>query len=202
MMPTSKNIILIILVCLFALLASGGYFLCWPKYQEFDGRKTEIEIKNEEIRLREVYLSNLETSLEKLTAYSDQLFKIDSAVPTDPSIAALYVFSKKTLSENGLSLRENDLGELFSSESLTQEIPAQQSSEQGGLTQQSLKERIQEMPFSISVSGSYAAFKNFLFAIYRNSRLIEIKSISFSSPEEGTELFDFDLNLETQSYAY
>ena len=177
---TFKQIILIILICLFILLVSGGYFLCWPKYQEFKEKKTEIEIKSEGIGLKEVYLSNLETLSEKLTAYEEQLSKIDSAFPVNLSSAVIFNFFQKTSSENGLILIEVDMSE----------------------TQQISEERIQKMSFSILVNGSYSAFKNFLSAIYKNSRLIEVKSIGFSFSEERQNLFDFNLELKTQSYAY
>jgi len=189
MMLTSKHTTLIILICLLILLTLGGYFLCWPKYQEFKGKKVEIETKDEEIGLKEEYLSNLEILSEKLSTYEEQLSKIDSALPEDPSVAALFNFFQKTSSENGLILTDIDVSELFSSGDSAQD-------------QESSGERIQKMSFSLSVGGSYSAFKNFLSAVYKNSRLIEIKSISFSSSEEVKDLFDFSLNLETQFYAY
>jgi len=177
---TFKQIISAILICLFVLLALGGYFLCWPKYQEFKKKKTELEIKKEEVGSKEVYLSNLETLSEKLLTYSEQISKVNSAFPKDPSSATIFNFFQKTSSENGLFLTEVDMNE----------------------TQESSGGRIQEMSFSISVSGSYSAFKNFLSAIYASSRLIQVKSINFSSSEEGKDLFDFNLELKTQSYAY
>jgi len=176
---TSKQIILIILVCLFALSALGGYFLCWPKYKEFQTKKSEIEIKDEEIRLKEEYLSILKTFSERLLKYSEQLSKIDSAFPVNPSPALMFNFFQKASSENGLILTETNTS-----------------------TEQSPEGRIQETSFSISVSGSYSAFKNFLSTIYASSRIIEVKSINFSSEEEGRDLFNFNLELKTQSYAY
>lgn len=177
---TSKQIILIVLVCLLALLILGGYFLCWPKYKEFQEKKSEIETKDEEIRLKEEYLSNLETFSEKLLTYSEQFSKIDSAFPVNPSSAVIFNFFQKTSFQNGLILTKVNMNE----------------------TKQSSEERIQEMSFSISVSGSYSAFKNFLSAIYTNSRLIEVESIDFASPEEEKDLFNFVLDLKTQFYAY
>ncbi len=176
---TFKQIIPIILICLFALLVLGGYFICWPKYQEFKDKKTELETKNEEIRLKEEHLSTLETFSEKLLAYNEQLSKIDSAFPVNPSPAAVLSFLQKTSLENGLILTNVDMSE----------------------TQQSSEERIQETSLSLSVNGSYSAFKNFLSAIYGSSRLIEVESISFSSEKEKN-FFDFDFKLKTQSYAY
>jgi len=158
----------------------GAYFLCWPRYQEFKEKKAEIETRDEDIKNKEEYLSKLEALSERLSEYDEELSKIDSALPFDASAAALFNFFQKTSSENGLILTGIDVSELFSSE----------RSEQ----------RIQEMFFSLSVSGSYSAFKNFLSAVYRNSRLIEVKSINFPSSEEGIDLFNFNLSLETHAY--
>ncbi len=185
MILTSKKITIILLICLFILLILGGYFLCWPKYQEFKGKKAELETKDEDIKSKEEYVSNLEILSEKLSGYDEEVSKIDSALPTEPSVAALFNFFQKISSENGLILTEIDVSELFSLE---------------GSTLEDSEERIQKMFFSISVNGSYSAFKNFLSAVYLNSRLIEVKSISFFSSEEKKDLFDFNLTLETHAY--
>ena len=176
-----KRPILIIIVGFLILLAVGGYFLGWPKYQEFGDKKLEVEGKDTEIKQKEEYLSKLEVFSNRLSEYNNELAEIDFALPVEPSIAALFIFFQKTISENGLILKDTDLGELFSSE--IQGTPG---------------ERIQKMPFSISVTGSYPALKNFLSVVYRNTRLIEVNSISFPSSEEG--LFTSNLVLETHAY--
>jgi len=183
---TPKQIILAIIVCLFLLLVLGGYFLCWPKYQEFKDKKTEMETKSEEIRLKEEHLSNLGTLSERLLEYDEQLSKIDSAFPINDSPASILNFLEKTSLENGLILQEVNVDKLFSSKTSTQ---------------QNSGDKIQEMSLSLSVGGSYSAFKNFLSALYASSRLIEIQSIGFSSDEEKSS-FSFTLNLKTQAYAY
>ena len=196
MMPNFKHIIFIVLICLLILSGLEGYFLLWPKYQEFKSKKAEMEIKDKEIEDREEYLSELEVFSNRLSEYSDELSKIDSALSEDPSVAALFNLIQKTSSESGLILTDIDVSGLFPSKS-----PLQQSLEQESLEQESSEQRIQKMPFSISVSGSYSSFKNFLSTLYKNSRLIEVKFIGFSSSEEEKDLFEFNLNLETQSYA-
>jgi len=173
--------ILIIIVGSLILLAIGGYFLWWPEYQEFGDKKLEVEREDAKIKQKEEYFSRLESFSDRLSGYNDELAKIDFALPSEPSIAALFIFFQKTISENGLILKDTNLGELFSSE-----------------IQGTLEERIQKMPFSVSVTGSYPALKNFLSVIYRNTRLIEVNSISFPSAEEG--LFTFNLALETHAY--
>lgn len=179
----SQRIIPIIIIFFLILLAAGGYFLWLPEYQEFGNKKAEVEGKDAEIKQKQERLSELEAISVKLSEYSSEVAKINSALPSEPSVAAIFNFIQKTSSENGLILSDIDIGELYSLE------PA--------------GEEVQKMPFSISVSGSYPALKNFLSAIYKNSRLIEVKSISFAYPAEEKKgsIFIFDLNLETHAYA-
>lgn len=179
----SQRIISIIIIFFLILLFAGGYFLWSPKYQEFGNKKAEVEGKDAEIKQKQERLSELEAISVKLSEYSNEVSKINSALPIEPSVAAIFNFIQKAASENGLILSDIDIGGLYSLEA-------------GG-------ERVQKMPFSISVLGSYSALKNFLSAIYKNSRLIEVKSISFASPGEEMKggLFIFNLNLQTHAHA-
>lgn len=179
----SQRIIPIIIIFFLILLAAGSYFLWLPKYQEFGNKKTEVEGKDAEIKQKEERLSELEAISGKLSAYSSEVSKINSALPSEPSVAAIFNFIQKATSENGLVLSDTDIGELYSLESS--------------------EETIQKMPFSISISGSYPAFKNFLSSLYKNSRLVEVESISFASPTEEKKgsIFIFDLKLLTHAHA-
>ncbi len=175
------RVIPIIIVIILLALTLGGYFLWWPEYQEFKDKKLELEMKNENVRQKEEHLSKLDGYINKFSEHANEFSKIDTALSTDPSKPTLYNFILKTSAENGLILNSVDIGEI--------------SSEEKG---------IQKIPLSISVSGSYVAFKNFLSVIYKNTRLFEIDSIGFSSSgeieEEGRELFTFSLVLKTHAY--
>lgn len=177
----------IIFVLIIIGLISGGYFFIWPKYQEFNQKKKEVEFTDEEFRLKEEYLLNIENTLKELSKYSGEVSIIDSALPSEPSIAALLNYFQKETSQNGLILKDIDVSGLF--------------------IQEPAKSKVQKMPFSLAVAGSYNSFKNFVLAVYKNTRLIEIKSIKFSGASQETEtgsrakdLFDFNLEVETQSY--
>ncbi len=174
--------ILIVSILLVFLIVLGGYFFWWPEYQNFQGLKLALEKKKAEFEQAEKYLSGLKTLSDKFAGYRDEVAKVDSALPSEPSIPALFDFIQKTGSQNGLILEEINLDKLPLGEG-----------------------RIRKIPFSITVSGAYPAFKNFLSAVYRNARLIEVNSINFSSPiaEEkggGSNFFKFVLNLEAHSY--
>jgi len=176
---SKQQIISIILVILLILLVIGGYFVWLPKYQEFGNKKTELEGKDEEVKQRQEHLSELENISTKLLEYSSEVARINSALPTEPSAAAIFNFIQKASSENGLILLDTDIGGLYSLGAAA-------------------VEKVQKMPFSISVSGSYPSFKNFLSSLYKNSRFVDVKTISFSAPEKN--LFTFDLELEVHSY--
>lgn len=175
----------IISIFLLFLVVFGGYFYWWPGYQHFQDLRAALAGKKGQLEQAEEYLLELKTLSNRLAEYEDELAKVDSALPDDPSIPALFNFIQKTSSENGLILKKIGLIKLS-----PEEISA--------------KERIVKIPFSVVVSGSYPAFKNFLLAVYKNARIIKVDSIDFSSSPilEGKEtgLFVFNLTLETQSF--
>jgi len=185
-MPIRKYTPIIFAVIIIGLIAAS-YFLIWPKYQEFNVKRQEVEFTDEEFRVKEEYLLNIENNLKELSKYSEEISKIDSALPSDSSIATLLNYFQKESSQNGLILKQIDISDFFSQEAAAAKVP--------------------KIPLSLIVSGSYNSFKNFVLAVYRNSRLIEIKSIKFIAKTEETEksptvkdLFDFNLEIETQSY--
>lgn len=179
-MPRAVPIISILLL---ALLVLGVYFLWWPKYQQFEDLRIKVARKTESIKRQEQYFTELEALSKKLENYQTELSKIDSALPldVDSSLPALLNFVQKTSSENGL---------IFKGISLERSYPAEPE----------LGEEVQNIVFTILTSGYYSSLKNFLIAIYRNVRLVEIESIRFSYPgPETRQLFNFNLRLRTHA---
>lgn len=169
----------IISIGLLILLVLGGIFVYWPKYEKFKELNSELEIKDKAFAQKQEYFAKLNNLSKKLEDYKDQIAKIDSAFPQEISEPDLFNFIQKESSKNGLILKKIGSSRIVSS--------------------QSEGEAVQEISFSVSVSGSYSAFKNFLFTLYQNSRLIEVSSIKFSSKDK-TDLLDFDLGLTTYYY--
>ncbi|MBU4299403.1 type 4a pilus biogenesis protein PilO [Patescibacteria group bacterium] len=164
-----------IIICLLLSLALG-FFLVWPKGQEFRQGKAEIQQKETEFRNLKGYLSELRSVSEELQKYPTELSKIETALPSRFSLPSLINGLQKTASERGLILKSYSLGSL----------PKQESG-------------IKELPLALVLSGSYSAFKDFLFVLERSSRLIELENVSFSSPEEGKPS-DFNLGIKVYSY--
>ena len=151
----------------------------WPKFQELKIVQKNVEEKRAELQTKEEYALKLSEIKTKLEEYGQELSKINSAIPDDPSLPSLFSYLQKASSESGLILMDISPFTISPSKDLT-----------------NLKEAV----FSIKVSGSYPSFKNFLSALEKSARLIEAGNVSFSFSEEEGESFTFDLRLKAYSY--
>ena len=167
----------IILFLLLIILISAAAFFGLPKYQEFSALRLELKGKKTELENKEKYFSELKTLSASLKEFAPELAKIDSALPSGFLIPDLLHFLQKVISQNGLILEEFDFSGISPEE----------------------KSNIKKISLNLSLTGSYQSFKNFLFSLRENSRLIDAESISFASPEKSG-LSTFNLKVKTYSY--
>lgn len=146
----------------FLLTIVIGLVLVWPKYQDFKSLQTRISQKRAELQSQEEYFSNLQKISEELSQYSDSLQKIDTILPLNSDLPAVFNFLEKTASQSGLILKS--LG-------LLESPPQPEGSE------------IKTHFLMFSLLGPYPSFKNFLLTLEKSARLIETESISFSVSE-------------------
>lgn len=167
------NIIFIILALVF------GIIFVLPKYQELDLWWQKIDRQEENIAKRKEHFQDLRNTAEELEDYSEQLTKINSALPSDPNLPVLFDFLQRAASQSGLYLKS------------ISHLSTKSSSEIEGL---------EETTVSLTLSGLYPSLKEFLSKYQEvSSRLIEIESLSFSSdPEEGPR--EFNLGIKVYSY--
>ena len=183
-----KKYIPIGLAVIIILLVLAGYFFVFPKYQDYVVNKKELDTKDIEIVAKEEYLPKLEVVAERLSEYANQVSIVESALPFEPSIAALSNYFQNVISQNGLILENLDVSKLFI---------RSVSEESSG--------NINNMLFSATASGSYESFKNLLLDVYLNARMIEVSSFNLSSADQEDELvsndlLNYEINLKTQSY--
>jgi Tfp pilus assembly protein PilO len=175
---------ILISIILFALTILIAVFLLWPGYLKFQNLQAQTKNKELEFQYKDQYYKDLSSLSEKLNGYKDELAKIDSALPSYPSIPAFYNFIQKISSENGLVL--NSIGS-FSTSQLTESLQIKETT---------------VGPFNLS--GSYSSFKNFLTSLEKNSRIVSVEKISLSPPlslEESPErLFNFGVTMKIYSY--
>lgn len=180
---------ILISVILIGLSLFLGIVFLWPKYQELNNLEEEITNIDLDIQYQDEYYKQLAITSERLNEHQAGLTKIDSALPYNPPEISLLKFLQDKASENGL-------------------IPSRLSE----LSVKPLPERsdIKEIQVSLELFGSYPALKNFLIALEKSSRLIEIEAISISTlaalPAPGkteakpSDIFSFELTIKTQSY--
>ncbi len=171
----------------FASIAAATSFLVvvllavlvlWPKFQELEIVRGNIEEKKAELQAEEEYALKLDELKVKLEEHQGEISKINTTLPVNSSLPSLFNFLQKTSSESGLILTEISPFTISSSKDFTD-----------------LKEAV----FSIEVSGSYSSLKNFISILEKSARLIEVENLSLSPKEEG-ESSAFNLKLKTFSY--
>lgn len=171
----------------FASIATATSFLVvillavlvlWPKFQELEIVRGNIEEKKAELQAKEEYVLRLDELKVKLKEHQEEISKINTALPVNPSLPSLFNYLQKTSSESGLILMDISPSAISPSKDLT---------------------GFREAVFSIKVSGSYSSLKNFLSALEKSARLIEVENLSLSLGGGG-ESPAFNLRLKTFSY--
>lgn len=174
------NRLTIIIISLFIVLGLG-IGLIWPKYQEIKVLNKIIEEKIIELQFMEEYFSELSKISGELNEYQPELNKINTALPDEFFLPSLLNFIQKSCTESGLLFKK--LGDYTIKEKADS--------------------KVKEIHLSLEVVGSYSSFKNFLSVLEKNSRLIEIDSLSFFSPSKeavNRSLFSFKAGIMIHSY--
>lgn len=162
---------------LFLILFAG---LTFPKYQNLRELSRRIELEEIELKNQQKYFQSLVEISEKLKDYQSELAKINSALPSDPSLSSLLNFLEKASSQTGLVLKGIGSATFVASTTKT--------------------EGLRETSLGIVVAGSYPSFKNFLSVLEKSARFIQIESLSFSTEEKPETPINFNLRIKIYSY--
>ncbi len=141
------------------------------KYSDFQNYRLELVEKRTTLEDQQEYFKDLNFFQAELKKYEPELTKINSSLPATPSAPAMLDYFQKVASQNGLIISDIDFQETI----LVLERPYL------------LKKEI-----AIIVESPYSSFRKFLSDIEKNSRLIQVESLSFSLPEKG-DIFTFNL---------
>ncbi len=175
----------VVLLIIFLL----AFFILMPKYERLNQRTAQLEQDEHDLAILEDYFTNLAETKRKLEKFETELSLIDSALPDSNDMPSVFNFIQTTTEKNGLMLSSVSLS---SSGSKTRTTTA---------TTETETSKVKNNPFSVSVSGSYSAFKNFLSDIEKSARFIGIESISFSSGLYKTGgMLSFNLQMKVYSY--
>lgn len=163
-----------IIIIMFLAALSLGFFLVWPKYQDFQQLQIEIMQKEGELNSKTAYYSKINEANEKLKEYQNVLNEIDAAIAKSYSVPVLFNYLQQTAGETGLIVKNLILEDVTGKE-------------------------IKEINIHLQMSGAYPSLKSFLSALDNSARFFRIKSVIFSSPVKGSA-FSFDVGVATYSY--
>jgi len=172
-------ILLIILVLVFVLVK--------PEYENFKELQTQLGIKKAEYNAEFDYYSEISRNYAQLQSRSDEVKKIDAALPSDPVLGKLVYFMQEKASESGLILKS-----LFLTKS------------SGSSTENTVK----DLAFSLSLTGNYSALKTFISYLENSVKVFEVKSINFGSADVSDEelqllsesIYSFSIQVNTYIY--
>ena len=151
-----RNVLESLIIVLIAL--TFGMVLVLPQYESNLASKEKVEIKRVDLKNRENYFNELAKIAADFKNYSANVDKIKTALPVGPMAPSLANFIQSVSSQSGLILKNFTYG-------------SNKASVAAGA--------VQEYEISLTLSGSYVAFKDFLNKIEKSSRLIEIGDINF-----------------------
>lgn len=174
----------------FILLVALGIAVVFPKYQNLNSLQLKVKEKEAVLQFEKEYFSNISEASEKLKEYEESLSKINSALAAEPRLPALFNFLQTAASQNGLVLKK-----------IAPTLPSPLKEE---LVEEGWSPEIRETGTNLVVAGSYSSFKNFLSTLEKTARMIELESISFSTPHllEGEGAGPIDFNLRVKVYSY
>lgn len=152
----------------------------WPSYQDFVDLKKQAETKEVELKNRESYVESLREIERLINERESDIAKLDIVIPNNAEVPLLYNLLQKISSGSGLLFREVisvvKKGEDFDS----------------GLNIISV---------NMEVEGTYAGIRNFLISARKAERLLDVKSVDFTVPDEDEEK-PIKFLIEVDSFSY
>lgn len=184
--------ILIILLLLGAGLI--GFFYLRPSWENFQAtRKNNADLENLSVELDEL-ISGRDVLLQKINSVSKaNLDRIEHALPKNAQTADFLVFLEELSNKHALKLNTSFEGasETRGRAVSSQPRPSGATPIQGG------EDAIRELTGGISIAGPYEAVRSFLADLEKSLRITDTVSISFSSPSDLKNQFQFSLNLKS-----
>jgi len=166
-----------ILIGVFAVAIIGSIvFLSIPTFQSISALKKQIEINQKTLDEEKVFISKVETLIEKYDLNQETFKKLDFILPGDPDVPNLIVQLEALTKDNGMILNDMQISS----------VEGEKTVGYGTIT------------ISLKLSGDYQTFRNFLQAAENNIRLADIDSINLVNKEDnGVFTFEYDVNLNT-----
>jgi Tfp pilus assembly protein PilO len=136
--------------------------------------KAELDNQNK-------YVQQLKTIEQMMEEQKELVSKVDSALPSGPDTPSLLKLLDEISTQTGVTLEGINL-------------------QQGAVGQGGEQEKVKVYSLGLNISGSYFAFKNFLFALERSARLVDVTQTDFSIRQESDTASVFRVFVKFYSY--
>jgi len=177
---------IIIALTLFIILILV-FVLVRPEYQTFKTLQDDLGIKKAEYTAKFDYYSAISATYAQLKSKSDDVAKIDKALPSDPALGNLVYYLQEQASKSGLILRSLFLSKAANSES---------------------ENTVKDLTVSLTLAGNYDALGTLMSYLENSERLFEIESISFglgsssrsTTKSQSQSIYSFSMQIKTHIY--
>ena len=187
-----KGIITIILLIVLVVIIM---FLDLPAYNKVGFLKNEIEKYEQFLEEKKELLVKVGQLKEIYESREEEINKVYYVLPPSADIPNLIVQFEALASENGLILGNLSFSQVETAKKTGKVTWGGEAEETTAVEVEALG-TYQNLEVSLSLTGSYQSFKSFLKALEHNIRLMDIKSISFSSAKAETTTHTFAVSLE------
>lgn len=153
-----KKPILILLI--FTCAIGIAMVFSWPEFQAFQSLSAETQQKQQELVDLGEYISHLQSISEQINQNSVELEKIDQALMTDDYMPNFFSFIQQTAQNNGIKLTSLEMGKVST-----------------------IKEskNVMAREVNVKISGPYGSLKNFLIALEKNARIIDLSNMALTT---------------------
>lgn len=187
---------LLITIVLFIGTGVTGFFYLKPQWNTFRDAQRENNYLTAVSAEFDELIKNRDTLLSTINSISkEDLDRIDASLPQAQRAGEFLVTLENIAVETGILLKQLNLS--GSSEQAQPQSAGKTPKPIPVRPTPAIQKTISELPSTLSVSGSYDAFKQFLNAVEKNIRLIDIETISFNSPEQPSQAMDIRMKLKT-----
>lgn len=178
------------------------FIFIFPLFSSVKVMYLNLDRKHQEIEKLKELSDKIKKIKENYDSISEAVEKILLALPVEKDLPQLLVQFEKIAVNNGLLLESIEFGEI----SKKKESDFIKSVEDYKTLSQSKKvlSRFPNSSVLLTTIGSYSAFKNYISALEKNIRSMDIYSISFSNSSKTKSLFSdagiFEFNLGVNVY--
>jgi len=193
---SKENLVIIGSVCALVLVV---LLLIMPA---FDSMNIDRQIVSEkQSSLEQAKLFNQQIADKNSRYKSEELENLLSVMPKQEELSALLIQLEGLATGNGLIMESVDFGKI-EQDSQAQE-PRLGDELQGGIApenSQANSQGTQIQPYkillvSLKLNGAYGAFKNYLRAVEKNKRIMDVVSLSLNTGSGIAQNFFFSVNL-------